>query len=454
VVDGQPRPGAGRSFERINNESESVSGQLGVARDLGERWRLRASDAWFYESAGSPGLALQSAAVDAGQSATAHRRHARNLVQLRAEGTRIAGTGFDGWGNLYHRYDRSQFRDPTPPQGQPQDSDNRNHSVGTRLELSRALRLAPTSHGLSLGLELREDWIDSRDFGDHARGTVGAFGQDDVGLLGGALRLLPALRLDHTGGQGTEWLPRIGVILRALPWLELKGNLERAYRVPNFDELYLDEGSVRGNPNLEPEDSLDADAGFELALERLGPLRELSLEFSAFRRDVDQSIVFQLLGQSVLVATNTGDARVRGIELGGGLAATRWLAFSGDLTLLDTEIEATGFPLPGRAEVEYALRLEIEPPGGPLKLVGEQHYVGSRPLAPGGRVVISAQRTWNASLALDLARVPAAKRRLPLALERLALVVSGTNLGDLSVRDALGFPEPGRQLTFGVEGRR
>jgi outer membrane receptor protein involved in Fe transport len=451
VVDGQPRPGPERSFERINNRTESTSGLLSAGRDLGESWHLRASDAWFYQSAGRPGLALQSAAVDAGQSATGHLRHARNLVQLRLEGTRLAGTGLDGWASLYHRYDRSRFRDPDPPQGRPIDSDNRNHSLGTRLELARALRLGPGEHGLSLGLELREDWVDSLDFGERERGVVGVFAQDDLALRGEALRLVPALRLDHTGDQGSAWLPRLGVILRAFPWLHLKGNVERAYRVPNFDELYFDEGSLRGNPNLEPEDSFDADVGFELALARVGPLRDLWLEFAAFRRDIEQSIVFQLLGQSVVAATNTGDARVRGIEIGGGLRGPSWLAASGNLTLLDAEIEATGFPMPGRPDVEYVLRVEIEPPGGLVKLVGEQRYVGEIPLAPGGRVEISARRTWDASLAFDLIRLPRVKRRLPL--ERLALVVAGTNLGDRSVRDALGFPQPGRSLSFGAEGR-
>ena len=69
--------------------------------------------------------------------------------------------------------------------------------------------------------------------------------------------------------------------------LRLKGNVERSYRVPTFDELYLDEGTLRGNPDLRPEDAVNFDLGVELSRARWGPVSRLRLEVVGFWNDKD-----------------------------------------------------------------------------------------------------------------------------------------------------------------------
>lgn len=446
-ADGVRLPSPSGSFERINNESQNHSALLRIARDLGDRGRLELGESFFYASDGVPGPDAGGGAL-LGQSPIAQQRRTRNVADLRLSLADLHGV--DAEARVFHRFDRSRFRDRK--RVFPVASDNRNQALGGRLSGERSWRLGPTRHRASLGGELRRDRLDSRDFPNAERRTLGVFAQDDASLFEGRLRIVPALRLDDSQGFDAEWIPRLGVIVRPLPWLELKGNVERSYRVPNFDELFFDEEFVRGNPALEPEDSFDADIGLELGFERLGPASDLWLEVVAFRRDVEESIVFQLVSQFVVAATNTGDATIEGLELGGGFRLLDWLAFSGNWTRLDAEVDASGLPLPGRPQSESLLRVEIGPPGGPLRLVGERSHTSSIPVTPSGRTRVSSREVYDLALILDLARLPRLGRHVPG--ESLLLSLTARNVGDVSVRDAQFFPQPGRSLSFRVEWRR
>jgi outer membrane receptor protein involved in Fe transport len=375
----------------------------------------------------------------------------RNLADLHLGFAEAGAWRLSGDARLYHRYDRSQFEDPLPVLGPPLESDNRNHSAGGRGELRRELVAGSSLHRGALGLEARGDWLVSRDFEDRSRAVVGVFAQDEIRLLEGGVRAVPALRFDHTEGFGEAWIPRFGLLVRPAPWLELKGNVERAYRVPNFDELYFDEEFVRGNPNLDPEDALDADVGLELSLERLGPATGLSLELAFFRNDVRESIVFQPVSQFVVAASNTGPALSQGLELAGGLRLLAWIGLEANWTHLSSKAQRTGQPLPGRAEDEVLVRVRLGPASGLFELTGECLYTSELPVTADGGTRVSARTVWNASAALDLLQLPWLDVHLPG--ERLLVSLTGDNLGDVSVRDAQFFPQPGRWLTLRVEWR-
>jgi vitamin B12 transporter len=448
--DGQ-RIGESATATRVNNDEQSHSGLVRVARDLGDHARLRFSDSFLWREGGEPGPDAFGVA-GAGQSVTARRKRLRNVADLFLEVAEVSPWKLNGDVRLYHRYDRNRFRETDPFFGQPFDTDPRNHSLGLRSDVRRRLAWGPTRHDLSLGLDLREDWLRARDFDDPERGTVGVFVQDEIWLLEDRLRLAPALRFDKTEGFAGEWIPRFGFIARALPWLRFRANVERSYRVPNFDELFLDEAFVRGNPNLAPEDATNADLGFDLRFKRIGPVREIWLEAAGFYNDIDESIVFQTQSAALVIATNTGPAHIVGLELAGGFGLLGWLHFSGNWTHLDSEIESTGASLPGRADDEWLLRLVLGPESGLFKLVGERRQTGDIPTDFGGTALVRGRTVWDASAALDLAQLPWLGRYIPGS--SLLLSVTGRNLGDVSVRDAAFFPQPGRSLAFRIEWRR
>jgi vitamin B12 transporter len=449
-VDGVEFPELVGKVERVNNETENHSGLVKIARPLGENLRLSVTDDFFYGSAGRPGPALGPGGL-ALQSQTAHQRRTRNLSSVSLEATDLAGWGLDGSVRVFHRFDRSRYRDSDPPIGAPVASDNRNHAFGGRGAIERSAEFGFSAHRASLGVEIRRDWLDAKDARNRDRDTYGVFLQDELRFFDQRLTLVPALRFDRTDGFGSEWLPRLGVVVTPWPWLRLKGNLERAYRVPNFDELYFNEGSLRGNPSLNPEESWNADGGVQLGFDEIWIFDDISIEVVGFHNEIEDSIVFQLVSLNVIAATNTGDATVTGVELAGAFRLFDWIEFSGNYTRLDSEDERTKESLPGRADEEHLLRLAIGPSDGLFKLVGERQYTSSIPVRSGGTSKLPGRTIYNASFTFDFAKLRLVPERWRLGARRLALSVIGTNLDDRSVRDALGFPQPGRTLLFQAE---
>jgi outer membrane receptor protein involved in Fe transport len=444
-------PDAG-SIDRINNRSEHHSGLLRLARDLGDRYRVEFSDQLFHGDDGRPGPSLENGGERKGQSPVGHQRRTRNVAQLRLLGAGLTPLHIHAELRAFHRFDRSRFRDEFEPLNSV-DSDDRNTSFGGRANFSTSIRWGFLEQRPSVGVELRRDELDAKEIGFRSRRVLGVFLQQEMAFFDGRARLVPALRYDETEGFGAEWIPRIGLTAQLLPWLELRANAERSYRAPNFDELFLNdnEGPLRGNPGLEPEDALNLDAGLRLAFAPAGPVPFVSLEAVGFFSDVDNTIVFQPISLDVVGATNIPNVRTWGVELSGRVDPARWLRISGSWTHLDTEIRRSGNPLPGRPEDEYDVRVELLPWDGRVKLVGEMLHTGEISANEGGRLILNDRTVFGASLGVELHRVLGLGERLGLA--GLVASVSVSNLTDRAVRDALFVPQPGRILTFRIEAR-
>lgn len=435
---------------RVNDESDRQAGLLRVGRDLGESLHASLSDLVSYTSRGEPGLDSGTDAVG-GQQLFAHQRFVRNLAVLSLDGgAREHGLG--GGLRLYHRLEWTRFQDPQPRLGPSIRTDDRNGALGARFGLHGETSLLGVRQRGSLRLSFRRDGLVSDELPTVSRRTWGAVLQDDAGIGEGRLRVIPALRMDHSNDFGTEWLPRVGVLARPLPWLTLKANLERSYRLPDFDELYLpNKGFIRGNPGLEPEKATNLDAGFEVGLQRLGPLRDVRLQAAWFRNDVHQSIVWVLVSPFTVAPLNSGSATIEGVESALSFGLTPWARVSASYTWLDARVDASGSPLPGRAPEEASLRLELGPASGAIRLTSEVRYTGRIPVSFGGATSISPRTVVDAGLSVDLAAIHFL--HVPAGLHHLTLFVDGRNLGDASVRDALFFPQPGRSLLFGAEVR-
>jgi len=271
--------------------------------------------------------------------------------------------------------------------------------------------------------------------------------QEDARLLGEQIVLVPALRLDWSEGFGETWLPSVGIVVAPVPWLRVRANLQRSYRVPDFEELYFpDKGYQRGNPDLQPERARNFDAGLELGMAHVGPLTDLRFAAGWFQQDIDESIVWMQISPDTVAPRNTGAARARGVELALAFAWTSYLRLSANHTELSAEIE-TGGPLPGRADRETFARAELGSPSL-WKCVAELQRTGEIPVSPAGGRLLPARSVWNASAALNLARIPPLRGS---PLRKLWLVAELRNLADVAVRDSLVAPQPGRNGSLGVE---
>lgn len=459
-------------LERVNDESESHAALVQGAGDLAEGLRLRAWDSFFYVSRGQPGPDDDPLAPDGGQSRTAHERRARNVAALTLEA--------DGWAplpdsvrlesTLSYLYEQSRFREPEPDLGQaPIATRQKNRSGSWRGAGRWQGRGLGAEHAVRLALAFGYDSLSSKAEGFHRRTTQAVTASDEIGLWKGRLEVVPTLRFEHTEDFGGEWIPHLGLIASPFKWLRFKGNVERSYRVPDFDELFLaDRGFIRGNPDLDPEDAWNYDVGFELGLERLFFLESVRVQAAYFYQDIDNSIVFQRISPTTVAPTNTNDARVHGFELSGRFRLVGWLELSANWTHQDGELDqpriatdpgglfppiaqAPGTSIPGQADDEYQLRLRLGPPSGLFKLVAERHYTSKIHLSFSDASTLSSRAVYDLSGTLDVAQLWRLDRRwFP---RRLLVSLAVTNLTDESVRDSVGFPQPGRSLTFGLEGK-
>jgi len=443
-------------IERVNNERVRHSTSMGIGRDLGklgEMGHLRFRDYLTYSSHGEPGPDSGSGSTG-GQNLGAHSWDTQNLAHLDWTSPDLGRIGSEIALSLYHRYQRNQYRDP-PVSGNEDATDIRTEVSTLGFSGSDQWRgeLLSAQHRLTLRLDAKNDSLYASDRADQRRANVGVMLREDARFFDERLAIVPGIRFDWTEGFDSRWLPSLGAVVSPTEWLRIRGNIEKSFRTPTFDELHHpDKGFIRGNPNLLAESARNADVGIELLFEAAGPLRDLQLSGGVFQNDIDDSIVWVTLSPYVVAPINTGPARVRGYEMSLRFALTDYMRFSLNHTGIDSEKRLTGLPLPGRAEHETNFRVELGESGF-WKLVGELQHTGEIPVSESGSSFLPPRSVWNASASLNLASTA----RLGLDawlgsfLDKAWLFVELDNIGDVPVRDAQFFPQPGRNAHAGIE---
>ena len=459
-------------LERVNNDSESHSVLFQAGADLAPGLRLRVWDSFYYQSRGQPGPDFDPQAPGGGQSTTAHERTSRNVaaMTLETDGWEVLPESVGFTSTVSYLFEETRFREPEPRGLQDPIATRQKNRTGTwRSAGTWEGRGLGIEHAARLGFQLRYDSLSSNDEGFQRR-----FGQsvslgDELSFWRRRLQLIPTLRLDHDNDFGSEWVPHVGAIVSPWPWLRFKGNVERSYRTPDFDELFFpDKGFIRGNPSLRPEEAWNYDAGIEIAFAELSFVDDLRIQAAWFLQDVEDSIVFQRVSPTTVAATNTGDAEIDGFELAGSLSLFGWIRFSANWTHQDGELDrrtrvpppdslfppigtSAGTAIPGQADDEYVLRLRVGPESGLFKLVAVRRYTSRIAVSFSDTATIGSRTLYDLSGVLDLAQVWRPKSRW--APKQLLVSASVTNLTDESVRDSVGFPQPGRLLAFGMEAR-
>ena len=304
-------------------------------------------------------------------------------------------------------------------------------------ELSARLSWRAGPSALALRVAGSAERLTLEGAGAHAWGGASVALSDELALAEGRLRLSAGARWDRQG-------PFDGVSARAGACFALGGPLSvrasggRAFRIPSFGELYLQQALLLPNPALTPESSWTADAAL-VAEGRLG-----LASAGAFTQLYDDVIVYEAMWQGRMRPFNEAHAVARGLEL--ELASAPFfgpaaVSASAAYTWLATEIlrggpSTVGNELPHRAPRRLFARLSAAP--GPLEVHGEAHYVAAQfgDVENSFGASIPAAVTLNAGLSVRVARAP----ELRLGLEAKNL------LDDRSLQDGFGYPLPGRMI--------
>ena len=243
-----------------------------------------------------------------------------------------------------------------------------------------SLRLGGT-HALSVGVDARRisGTTDERLFPPGvdptsvmqrvAKGEQRAYGlyAQDVYDISEAVEATLALRYDHwsnVSADRTQLLrdgsttatefpdrtdeqvsPKLGVRVRALDWLTLRGSAYRAFRAPTLDELYrpFQVGTVltQANENLEAETLTGGEAGLEVS-----PGGGVAVRATGFWNELDNPITNVTISPGLRQRQNLGTARIRGIEASGDWRFTRGWTAGVAYTFIDATVtDAPANPL-------------------------------------------------------------------------------------------------------------
>jgi outer membrane cobalamin receptor len=233
--------------------------------------------------------------------------------------------------------------------------------------------------------------------------------------------------------------PQLGVRLGLVGGLEARANWARASRAPEFVELFGDQASVAGNPQLVPETAENRDAG--LAWRGRWRGHEGALEWARYRSDARDVVVFVRNSASTVRARNFGRALIRGEEwtvrfdLPGRLLLSSAWSWQSAINRGPLPEFYVGKRLPGRPARQGTTRLEWRP-GRPFGLhaSAEVQTIGDNVLDPYNLQRVAARSLVGASLSVAPLRRP------------LRVTLEGRNLGDDRACDVGGFPLPGRSV--------
>jgi outer membrane receptor protein involved in Fe transport len=291
------------------------------------------------------------------------------------------------------------------------------------------------SHLLRLRLAYRHSGLSDATLQDPDRHEICASSGAELVLLSDTVKIVPAVGVGYVTGAGFQWAPALGAVAEVAERLFLRVNLARAYRVPNFSELYLQGGQAVGNPDLEPESVWSADAGIEWT-----GLDNWRFALAGFYSRYFDLIVFEPSSNFRYRPINVGQAEMGGLEWEVSGEVAEGLEVSGHYTLLLTA-DRTGRPnregkeLPGRPRHTAGLRAW----GRWRHLLAEAdvYFVSSNFVNQANTKELSSRLLIDAGIGVDAGR-------------GMKVMLQAKNLLDDQVNDVRGLPLPGISLFITV----
>ena len=215
---------------------------------------------------------------------------------------------------------------------------------------------------------------------------------------------------DRAGGQLD---PKLGLRVRPLEWLTLRGSAYRSFRAPTLDELYrpFQVGAVltQSNENLKAETLTGGEAGFEVA-----PGNGLAVRATGFWNDLANPVTNVTIGTNLRQKQNLGRARIRGVEASADwrfaphwLASAAWTFIDAVVTAAPGNLQLVGKRLAEDPAYRATASLAYDDPqrftaSVQVRGLGQQYEddLNNLPLHP--VVLVDLFAAWHASRTLDL----------------------------------------------------
>jgi vitamin B12 transporter len=273
--------------------------------------------------------------------------------------------------------------------------------------------------------------LEAAAYGNPGRGSAFAAAQDEI-TPWRWLSVVPAVRVDQVGAFfGVS--PSLGAAV--LPFgpglLELRGNVGFSFRAPTFAELYLQQGLVAPNPDLQPEHAQAVDLGAALTV---GPAL---LAIDGFISHFQDLILYEIYPPFRAKPFNEGQAVIQGIEASAVARPWPFLLIAASGTYLDSfdddpASRTYGHALPYRPPLHFHGQVSFEE--APVRLSLEVDAASGQPLNRAASLILPGHVVLDASAGVRLLAKP------------LTLWLTGDvkNITSDQAPDFFGYPLPGR----------
>ncbi|MCR9289353.1 MAG: TonB-dependent receptor [Bacteroidetes bacterium] len=113
-----------------------------------------------------------------------------------------------------------------------------------------------------LGVEVNKMYLESNNLGDQDRLVLSAFAEHRFQFLD-RFDITPGVSLNDYSDFGTQIFPGIDIGVTLKDNLKLFGNAGYTWRIPTFTDLFYEDPSNEGNPDLQPEEAFSYEGGIK-----------------------------------------------------------------------------------------------------------------------------------------------------------------------------------------------
>ena len=434
---GGPTGVGGETFTRIQNRSLSDSIIVKGDSYFGDHWFVQAANNFFWTTRQMPGTEEQTTLLYPTIPLTAQDRYWRNLANVQATCSDCGTQGFMIQPGINLQNEWNHFRYPTPPQGSPIDFTTHYIALNPNVAFSY-LWQAAGDHTTSLRTDYRREH-QTQSVGNSTtvamapatRNVGSVMIQDEWHSFREKLLINPVVRYEAATQFTHNTALKLGTSIKPYPWITFKANIETAYRLPNFNELYLpDEGFFRGNPSLDKEKSLNWDAGVTLQ-NTWG-----RIEGVFYQNRVENSILFVPISALTIQPINTFAVRIHGIEASGRVRFLKLFLVEGNYTWTHAHFVSTGNQLPGRPEQQGNIHVAMDKKWSDrwkLSLFSDIQIMSRFPVNTQNTVFIPSHSQLDAGASF-------------VFLKNWTVTVEGKDLTNVQIYDARAFPLPRRSV--------
>ena len=160
------------------------------------------------------------------------------------------------------------------------------------------------------GVDISRVFISSNNLGNRNRTMANLFLEHRFKLADDKLDITPGVAVTYFSDFKFHAFPGLDIGYQLSDNFKAYGNLGVTYRIPTYTDLYYNDSSTSGNPNLKPEEAFAQELGLKYNSERI------STSIAIFNRNATNLIDFVKpdVTATKFVATNLAEVNTKGFE--------------------------------------------------------------------------------------------------------------------------------------------